>query len=309
MPRVSILLTCYNHIKYLPQCIEGIRAQTFQDFEVIALDDGSQDGTREWLSGHLEVLFPQKSKLIFNEKNLGTYGTLNVGLSNSAGEYLAILNDDDLWEPKKLELQIQHLDQHPKTGLVHTDGTFIDGAGETMTGNPLGFEFPRTDNGDVLLALTAANKIIASAAVFRRSAIDQVGKFNEAFFGSGDWEMWYRIAEIFEVGYINQPLTHYRVHGENASHKLERIWKDDQMLREWMIPRFESYVGRFPEDELRLAQAHNFACLGTVQALNGEPKRARASYKKSLELNPHRWKSRVRFLATFLPRSIFRKLL
>src|SRR5688572_11327743 len=98
MPKISILLTCYNHIRYLPAAVEGIRAQTFKDSEIIAIDDGSTDGTREWLKENLP-----EAKLIFNEQNIGTYASLNVGLEATTGEFIAILNDDDVWAPEKLE--------------------------------------------------------------------------------------------------------------------------------------------------------------------------------------------------------------
>jgi glycosyltransferase involved in cell wall biosynthesis len=210
--------------------VESIRAQTYLDYEIIALDDGSTDGSREWLSAQTDL------QIVFNEKNLGTYGTLNKGLELATGEFIAVLNDDDVWMPEKLERQVALLDSHPELGLVHTEGEFIDGEGAVFEGKPLGFSFPRFETGDILLDLVYENKIIASAAVFRKGLIDQIGPYNENYFGSGDWELWFRIAEQAQVGCVNQNLTQYRVHGANASHKLEKIWKDDQMLREWMLP-------------------------------------------------------------------------
>ncbi len=303
MPRVSILLTCFNHVKYLPSCLDGARNQSFQDFEIIAIDDGSNDGTRDWLSEQKDV------RCIFNAKNLGTYATLNVGLAESSGEFIAVLNDDDLWEPKKLLRQIELLDSHPNVGLVHTGGTFIDGNGDRTEGNPLGFAFPRFETGDLLLGLVYENKIIASAALARKRCFEEVGEFNPAYFGSGDWEMWFRIAEKFQVGYVDEPLTHYRVHGANASHKLERIWKDDEMLREWIAPRLEGLDTRFAGSDIRQAKAFNQAALGTVKTLNGNPQGGRAAYSRSIQLAPGRWKSYLRYAATFLPSNTFRKLL
>lgn len=305
MPKVSILLTCYNHLDFLPPCLEGIRSQTHTDYEIIALDDGSTDGTREWLSQQEGI-----DKVIFNEENLGTYATLNVGLENATGDYIAVLNDDDLWAPEKLQKQLELFEAHPKVGLVHTDGWFIDGKGERMEGSPLGFEFPRTETGDVLLALLYANKIIASAVLAKRECFERLGGFNPAYFGSGDWEMWLRIAEECEVGFVAEPLTFYRVHGGNASHKLPRIWKDDQMLREWMVERSGKYSERgYKEDELTSALAHNLACLGTVRTLNGDPSGGRQAYRESMKLRPSRWQSWLRYGATFLGPKGFRKLL
>ena len=304
MPRVSILLTCYNHLTYLPAAYQSILDQTFTDYEIIALDDGSTDGTREWLANNAT-----QAKLVFNEKNLGTYGTLNVGLQHATGEFVAVFNDDDLWAKTKLEAQIDMMERFPRVGLVHTDGYFIDGKGVIRKDSPLGFAFPKTETGDVLLALLYHNKIIASAALVRKECFDDLGGFNEEYFGSGDWEMWYRIAEKWHIGYVSEPLTMYRVHGANASHKLDKIWIDDQKLREWIAPRIDSYSDRFDSEELKKAEAHNWACLGTVRTLNGFPESGREAYKTSLKILPGRLKSHLRYAATYLPKPLFRKLL
>lgn len=301
MPRVSILLTCYNHLEFLPVAVESIRAQTFTDYEIIALDDGSTDGSREWLRQNL----PPEC-LVFNESNLGTYATLNVGCARATGEFIAILNDDDVWSPNKLELQIAMLEEFSQVGLVHTNGRFIDKNGSVTEGSPLGFEFPRTKTGDIALDLVYANKIIASSVLFRRDCLAKVGQFDETLFGSGDWDMWFRIAQHWQVGYVDELCTDYRVHGANASHKLDRIWKDDEVIRE----RIEAYLEAQPNSaQVARARAHNQACLGTVSTLNGNPAKGRRHYLLSLRWNRTRIKTYLRYAATFLPRSWFRKLL
>lgn len=306
MPRVTVLLTCYNHLDFLSACLDSVRAQTYQDYEIIVLDDGSVDGTREYLA---RLPADPQMKIVLNEKNLGTYGTLNAGLHLAKGELVAILNDDDVWEPEKLAQQVDLLDANPRVGLVHTNGAFIDGSGARVEGEPLGFEFPRTETGDVYLDLVYANKIIASAVLVRRECFDSLGLFNPDYFGSGDWEMWLRIAEKWDVGYIDERLTYYRVHGTNASHNLEKIWKDDERLRIWLDERLAHPKKSYGTTMLQKARAHNLACLGTVLTLNGHPKAGRNAYARSLHLDPGRWRSRLRWVATFLPKSWFRRLL
>lgn len=303
MPRVTVLLTCYNHRLYIEEALNSVRSQDYKDFEVLAIDDGSTDGTREWLSKQTDI------RTIFNERNLGTYASLNVGLEHASGEFLAILNDDDVWKADKLERQIRLMDENPRVGLVHSGGFFIDGEGTPMEGNPLGFKFPTFGTGDLLLALVYENKIIASAALVRRECFDRVGHFDRTYFGSGDWQMWYRIAEEYLVGMVQEPCTLYRVHGANASHKLEKIWQDDQRLREWMLDRVDRLENRFSPAEVRQAVAFNWAALGTVRALNGYPAQAREAFKRSIASNPLRIKSYLRYGASYLPYALLRKTL
>ncbi len=308
MPRVSILLTCYNHIRYLPDAWQSVMDQTYTDWEIVAIDDGSKDGTRDWLTGSP---WGEKGRVILNEVNLGTYGSLNRALKEANGEFIAILNDDDVWAPRKLEAQLELFEKHLKVGLVHTEGWFIDGDGKKREDSPLGFDFPRFETGDLLVPLLYQNKIIASAALVRRECFDALGGFNEAYFGSGDWEMWLRIAEKWQMGCVPEPLTFYRVHGENASHKLERIWKDDEMLRQWIASRESDWTNRrdLPTDAVKAGMAHNYAALGTVCTLNGDPRRGRRAYGESIKRSPCRFKSYLRWVATFLPKPWFRKLL
>ena len=299
--RVSILLTCYNHLRHLPEAVAGIDAQTFRDFEIIAIDDGSTDGTREWLAS-----CPTSMVRIFNEDNLGTYASLNRALNQATGEYVAILNDDDVWEPAKLERQVALLDSEPTIGIVHTGGDFIDDAGAVVHGTPLGFAYPRFETGDILAGLLYQNAFITSAVLARRSALD---KFNEAYFGTGDWEMWLRICEAWRAGFVDEPLTHYRIHPGSASRNMSRIYADDQRLREWIATREGAYRTRTADWQtafhgpasLNRAMAHNFAALGTVRMLNGDRKGARIALAESIRRMPGRVKSYARWLATFLP--------
>lgn len=303
---VSILFTCYNHLAFIQEAWQSILDQTYEHWEVIALDDGSTDGTREWLAS---LSHPQL-KVVFNEKNLGTYGTLNRGLSEAKGEFIAVFNDDDLWAPEKLASQIDLLKDRPDVGLVHTNGHFIDGKGQKIEGEPLGFKFPRTETGDLLLDLVYANKIIASAVLARRECFAK-GGFDTSFFGSGDWDMWLRIATDWKVGFIDKPQTFYRVHGGNASHKLKRIWEDDYRLRSRLIETLNELgnisPSRFEKADLKAAVAHNLACVGTVACLTGHSSAGRSAYGKSIAVNPKRVQNYARWLLTFMPQSWWEK--
>ncbi len=307
MPQTSVLLTCYNHLRYLPQAVDGILGQTNQDLEILALDDGSKDGSREWLK---EREAEGKLRCIFNEKNLGTYATLNVGLQEAKGEYIAILNDDDLWAADKLQRQTEMLKANPKIGLVHTGGWFIGEDGNRLADPaPLGFTYPSTPTGDVLALEILYNHIITSSVLIRRECFDACGPFDPSFFGSGDWQMWLRIAQKYQVGYVDEPLTFYRVHGQNASHQKERINEDDARIREWITTWQPQFANRMAaEPDLKAAFAHNWACLGTERTWAGNPSAGRQAYAQALRMNPTRPQTYLRWLATFLSKKAFRKL-
>jgi glycosyltransferase involved in cell wall biosynthesis len=307
LKRVSVLLTCYNHLKHLPAALDGILGQTFSDYEVLALDDGSTDGSREWLK---EREAEGQLRCIFNETNLGTYATLNVGLAEAKGQFIAVLNDDDLWAPEKLARQVDMMDENPKIGLVHTGGWFIGDDGERLSDpRPLGFEFPRTHTGDVLALEILYNHIIASSVLARRECFDSCGPFDPSFFGSGDWQMWLRIAQKFEIGYLDEPLTFYRIHAQNASHQRDRINEDDARIRAWIASWQAQFSDRIAaEPELHAAFAHNWACLGTERTWAGNPREGRAAYRQAIKMKPMRLKSYARWLASFLPTPLFRRL-
>jgi len=300
--RVSVLLTCFQHLAYLPAALDSVRVQTYRDIEIIAIDDGSTDGTRDYLRRQPDLV------TIFNPQNLGTYGSLNVALEAAQGEFVAILNDDDVWKPEKLAHQVRMMDEQPEVALVHTGGQFIDGKGHRREGNPLGFAWPTFRTGDALELLVYENKIIASAALARTAVLRELGGFNELYFGSGDWEMWFRVAERHALGFVPDELTQYRVHGANASHKLERIWRDDERLREFIQARLDHWreEGRFDEPTYHRLSAFNRAALGTVKMLNGKVAESRAEYRASLFHDPKRWKTYARWVLTGSP-ALFRR--
>lgn len=303
MPRVSVLLTSYNHSRYLPLAVDSLRRQTFKDFEVLALDDGSTDGSREWLAQQSDL------QCHFHDHNLGTYGNLNYGIEHSSGETIAVFNDDDLWAPEKLARQVAVLDERPEVGLVHTSGWFIGPEGERIDGSPLGFPWPSTSSGRVLHELIEKNRIIASSTLFRRELIAQTGMFDPEFWGCGDWHMWLRFAEAAEIVHLGEPLTFYRVHPEQACRDEAKMIADSLRVREWIETKWPDYDAKFAGDPALIrARVHNLACLGTERMWAGDIQGGRAAYWESLRRNPLRVKSALRLAASWLPRRAFRAL-
>lgn len=303
MARVTVLLTSYNHFDFLPLAVESLRSQTFQDFETLALDDGSSDGSRAWLSAQSDLVAH------LHEVNLGTYGNLNFGIERSDAPYIAVFNDDDLWAPEKLAKQVEVLDRDPDVALVHTGGHFIGPDGERVEGAPLGFPWPKTSSGNVLHELIFRNRIIASSVMFRRSLLEQTGPFDAGFWGCGDWHMWLRLASVGKVVHLDEDLTFYRVHPNQACRDEAKMIADSLRIREWVETQRETWQQADPNNsELRQALIHNLACVGTERVWLGNAAGGRAAYLQSLRLNPWRLKSALRWLASFLPPRTFRAL-
>lgn len=305
MPTVSILITSYNHEKYIRDCIESAINQTYKDFEIIIIDDNSSDRTRDIILG-----YSQDATVIINTENQGTYNVLNQGLFIAKGEYCAILNSDDIWLSNKLERQVDLMAQDDKITFCHTFGDFIDSNGTVIHGKPMGFAFPRTTTGYEFPTFVINNSAIASSVLFRTHVVRELGGFDSSFQNLGDWDMWLKLAEAGWVGYVDEKLTLYRVHGLNTIHKRDITWSEEVRIRENVWNRRHEWLSGVGSDgRMRKALAHCAACLGTQYLLRGDDALARQFYKESLRLNPSRFKSVFRMLLTYAPVSIRRKLL
>jgi glycosyltransferase involved in cell wall biosynthesis len=301
LPKVSVVLTSYNHERYLGACLESALTQTYSNVEIIAIDDCSKDKSRDILAAYADSI-----RLILNEQNQGTYGVLNQGLAAASAEYIAVLNSDDLWLPHKLEKQVALMEQNAEMSFCHTFGDFIDASGNVVGGRPMGFPFPRTGTGWMLPTFIANNTAIASSVLMRTETAHAIGGFDSSFKNLGDWDMWIRLAERGSVGFVDEKLTLYRVHGANTIYNIEVTRAEEMRLRE---SAFLRHAGKAREPSMQKALAHTAACLGSLYSITGDPQKARELYVESIRLNPVRIKSYLRYLLTFAPLSIRRRTL
>jgi glycosyltransferase involved in cell wall biosynthesis len=212
MPKVSVIIPAFNAMKFLDDMLQSIAAQTFQDYEVIIVNDGSSDGIKTWFT---QISDP-KVKLI-SQANQGAAVARNTGILQSQAEYIALLDADDLWEPTKLAKQVQILDQEPQIGLVYTWVALVD-----RQGNPTGKIRSDETEGDAWEKLIEHNVLeCCSTPLIRRECFEKVGLFDsqisQGSCGSEDWDMWLRIAERYAFRVVPEPLTQYRQHEDNGS--------------------------------------------------------------------------------------------
>ena len=216
MPKVSVVIPAYNAMSYLPETVESVLKQTFTDFEVLIINDGSSDQIAQWFS---QVTDP-RVKLI-SQENQGLPGARNTGIAHAQGEYVAFLDADDLWEPSKLEKQVVCLEDKPAVGLVYTWAVLVDEGGN-FTGRVIASHL----EGDVWKNLLEDDMIRnGSSPMIRRCCFETVGGFDRSIDAAGDRDMWIRIAARYPFAVVKEPLLRYREHSNGMSKNRQKMFE------------------------------------------------------------------------------------
>jgi glycosyltransferase involved in cell wall biosynthesis len=199
-PKVSVIVPAYNAMKYLPETLDSILKQTFTNFEVLIINDGSSDNIIEWCT---QITDP-RVKLI-SQQNMGLSSARNTGIKYSQGEYIALLDSDDTWVKTKLAKQVEFFKNHPSVDLVHT---WIELMNEQSIST--GRILKSSAEGNVWQQLLQQNAIACLSVMVRRHCFETVGGFDEKLRSLEDWDMWIRIAINYKFGVIKEPLAFYR---------------------------------------------------------------------------------------------------
>ena len=226
-PKVSVCVPSYNHSEFLPAALDSILAQTFQDFEIVIVDDGSSDGSLE-IAERYAADHPSVIRLFTHpgHQNLGTSATVNVAFEKLRGEYWMGLPSDDLLYPQKIERQVNFLDQNPQYGWVYSYADFIDKEGRPVKQMGL-FGADITKDHDPVDTLIRRNLIPGMSAMMRYDVSAKVGLHDRDLIYS-DWHYWIRMTAAAKVGFIAEPLIHYRLHGNNTSLKVDAVMNTER---------------------------------------------------------------------------------
>lgn len=212
-PIVSIIIPTYKRPQYLEETLVSIMEQTYQDFEVLVIDDGTPNYENEAVCARFD-----KVKYFKIKNSGGPAMPRNVGILKATGKYIALVDDDDIWLPKKLEIQVAILDENPNFGLVHSCCEVIDENGNlknSIIGRP---GSPAVKHGNVSMRMMGNWTIMMSTPLVRKEIIEKVGLFNEKMPPAGeDVEYWVRCSFFTDFYYIDEPLVHYRIHTNNIS--------------------------------------------------------------------------------------------
>lgn len=277
MIKISVVIPAFNAMKYLPQTVESLIQQTYEEFEVIIVNDGSSDNIESWFRNSIH---DPRFRLI-SQRNQGLSGARNTGIQNSKGDFIAFLDADDLWHPQKLEKQVMALQRSPDAGLVYTWLQFVD-----ESAVPNGRVVKHYYEGKVWPQLTAFNFVgCGSVAMVRSDCFDAVGMFDRDLDSYvEDWDMWLRIAQNYEFALVKETLVYNRKYSGSLSTHWQKMEKSFTKVIE------KAYTSA-PNDSQYLkdrSYAHANLCLAwkVIQSKDKDIRAAIAFWFKALRFYP-----------------------
>ena len=284
MPKVSVVIPAYNVAAFIEDAINSVLGQTYHDFEVVVVDDGSPDETAS-----IVKRFDDPRIRLVSQSNRGLSGARNTGIRYAQGEYVAFLDADDLWRPEKLEEHVRHLDNNPEIGVSYSTSQFIDEDGALLNL----FQKPKLagiDGADLLLRNPVGN---GSAPVIRMAALEDIeyadtryGQLEPHYFDpdfkqSEDIECWVRIATTTKWRFegIGLPLTLYRINPDGLSASVVR----QQASWEAFVEKARGYAPALIAEWGTLARAYQCRYLARRAVWSREPALARQLLKQAFE--------------------------
>ena len=208
LPKVSVIIPTYNYAQYVGIAVESVLDQSYPDLEILVVDDGSTDKTQATLRPYTPWIH------YYYKDNGGTASALNFGITRASGKYICWLSADDIFLPDKIAKQVSLMENQPTLGFSYTSFIVIDGGGNKQYEVHSPFY---GDHREMVIKLMEGCFINGSSVMMRKSAIDQVGLFDESMATVHDYELWFRLLKSYPCGFLNELLLGYRWHGQNGS--------------------------------------------------------------------------------------------
>jgi glycosyltransferase involved in cell wall biosynthesis len=302
VPTVSVILPTYNRAHLLPRAILSILNQTYQNFELIIVDDASTDETPRVV----KAFDDPRIRYIRHEHNKGASAARNTGIEASRGTYIAFQDSDDEWLPYKLARQVPALTQSPpEVGVVYSSFWLVRGNEKSIYPSrirKLSRLLPseaRRLNGDIHRALSRGNFITTQVALVRRACFETVGLFDERLSRFQDWELWLRISEHYHFNYIDEPLVvAYATPGNLSSDQSACIEAFDIMLH-----KHHHEAAR----ENTALLAHYLNARGDMLFRRGDRKRGQTQLFRAVKVSPLNTAYWVAALTSLLGQGIYTK--
>jgi len=294
IPKISVLMPVYNAEKYLAEAVESVLNQTFQDFEFIIIDDGSNDYSLEIIRKY--ALIDSRIKF-FSHENKGLVDTLNEGIDVSKGKYIARMDADDVCLPFRFEKQHEYLESNNDAVVVGSRIMLIDEDGDYLCAMVNIFSHEDIDFSHIN-NLTAGAGVVHPTAIIRRDALVQVGGYNQRYKDAEDIDVWLKLAEIGKIHNLNEILLNYRQHFNSIGYtsrksqlqSIEYAVVDACIRRQIESPEYQPVLTK---DYIKSTKNNVYVKWGWW-ALNGKNVNSARKYaKKSILSNPfniHAWK-------------------
>jgi len=296
-PKVSVIIPTYNRANLLARAIKSVLNQTFQDFELIIVDDGSTDNTKEVVEEFQKK--DSRIKYIFQENSGGPAKPINTGIKNSRGEYIAILESDDEWLPEKLEKQAEILDRFPNVGLVSCYAFKIFSNGKkTIYKAPFSGILKKEDWKKYwqLWGILSFSTIL-----MRRESVEKVGLLDENLKIAADVDFYLRFIKQFDFYFIPIPLINYYQIEESQSRK--EFWIRWIPEYHYLLEKHEKDFNICPKGKSKILRY-----LGSCYLLQQKPSIARQYLLKAILGNPFHLRLYFQFFLSFSP-GIYQKIL
>ena len=289
---VSVVIPTRDRSWCLPEAIESVLAQSYKDVEIIVIDDGSRDDTRKVVSRYGGKL------RYYYQENKGVVSARNRGLSEARGEYVAFLDDDDLWAPGMLERAVSAFrSSEGDTGVVYVGYRYLLRDGDKS--RPLDRKV-KCFSGDVFERLIMGNFIPLPSAVIKRECLEKAGGFDERIGWYEDWELFLRLSlHGYRFLFIDEPLLYIRIHGSNRSCDL--LAMKEGALK--VVRKIHDLSKGSPYEPLiRGVLTWRLLALGWYLTLEGRPSRGRDYIRSALPVNlRQRLQKSLILLLTWLP--------
>ncbi len=266
-PLVSIVLPTYNGARYLREAIESCLAQTYGNWELIVVDDCSQDATPHIIAEYMEP--DPRIRSIRHESNKKLPRALNTGHAAARGEYLTWTSDDNRLLPSAIEELTGYLEQHPEIGLVYADAQLIDEAGCRVR------EYPSHPASNL-----AYMNAVGPCFLYRRAVYQTVGSYNPGLFLAEDYDYWLRIYRRFEIARLPRTLYEYRWHGQSLTNTApgNAVWAGVEQTLRTNLPHLTRPSA--PD------RARGWIVVAATAARRGAPLRAISSFVRALGVAP-----------------------
>ena len=234
-PVISIIVNCYNESRVVRETLDSVFAQTFQNWEIIFWDNASTDGSSE-----IAASYGEKVRCFRSETMVPLGRARKLAFDQTRGDFIAILDADDVWHPEKLERQLELFNADPEVGMTYCDAIYFDDGGDR---NQL-FKLTTPHRGRVFGNLLARNFMFSSTMMFRRTALDGLGcAFDDRFARAQDYDLTLRMAYHYAVDFVDAPLAKWRING-----LAEKPWKRSLQPREVEIKSsVDSLIASYPE--------------------------------------------------------------